>query len=67
MTNCRYCPDCNYAILKAELEAMRADCPCPRCGNWLVSEFYAIGSRWHKRQLEKWHAGDVSHPPPSAQ
>ena len=50
--NLRFCPNCNFALLKFEIEMMRSDYDCPNCKSKKVSSFYSVGSRTHNDILD---------------
>ena len=50
--NLRFCQNCNFALLKFEIEMMRFDYDCPNCKSKKVSSFYSVGSRTHNDILD---------------
>jgi endogenous inhibitor of DNA gyrase (YacG/DUF329 family) len=38
----RGCPECGYAVTQMEIEMMRVDLDCPRCGKMKLSAFAPI-------------------------
>lgn len=61
-----YCLNCDYAIAKSELQAMRVvSVLCPRCGRFPVNEFYEYGSTAHIERYNKWLKKEVTGNPPT--
>jgi hypothetical protein len=44
----RFCPRCNYAVSKLEVDSVRYNYWCPRCDEAKLGEFYAYGSLTHR-------------------
>ena len=61
----RFCQNCNFALLKFEIEMMRFDYDCPNCKFKKVSSFYSVGSRTHNDILDgALKQSRVGHKPP---
>lgn len=44
----RLCPKCGYVVSQFEIDAMRVDMECPRCGKHNFREFQPIN--WPERK-----------------
>jgi len=38
----RECPGCSYRVAQVAVDLMRVDLPCPRCDDYMMSQFEPI-------------------------
>ena len=66
---CVYCPNCDYAIIKEQYDAMYEEGlisgVCPRCKIGTLPMFYHVGSVKHRERREAWLRGEIIANPPS--
>ena len=52
-----FCPCCNYAVTKLEIEYVRMDFECSHCANKRLSQYYSAGSDTHRKNIGLWKNG----------
>ena len=55
-----FCPFCDYAVSRRQVERSEIDQPCPQCHDSSISCFYSYGSMKHARRCDDFNAGRVT-------